>query len=317
MFFMEKKIQFDRRSFSELDTDLRELVEEKKDGIVRRGGNVYFRIGSAVYSCPEDSEASSMLEWLIRKSESDRPDDKDRIWMSLLKGSADSAVRSRHGIPDKAVRCVILFRTVPRTENHLLRESIPLKDTDRAVMTDNGDIAVILNMGGMAEEEAAEYTAAVTETMESEAGIVCCAGIGRPVSTADKLPDSFQEAGEALNTGIRYHLPGRVYSYSRQALERIADLIPENGVNLIRQQILHPDAEKVLTGEMMETARAFFQNDLNLSTTAKKLFIHRNTLLYRMDKIRKATGLDLRKFEDAVVFRLLMSISDRQEKRDQ
>ena len=55
-----------------------------------------------------------------------------------------------------------------------------------------------------------------------------------------------------------------------------------------------------------ETIRAFFQNDLNVSTTARQLFIHRNTLLYRIEKIRKATGLDLRKFDDAVIFRMLM-----------
>ena len=315
---MKRTIQFDRRSFSELNADLRKIIDEKTDGIVRKDGAVYFRIGSAVYSCPEDSEASSMLEWLIQKEDiASEPMEKDRIWMSVLKGTADQTVCNRYGILDKMIRCVILFRTVPRTENHLLRASIPLKDTDRTVMTDEGDIAVILNMVGVTEEDAEEYAAAVTETMESEAGIVCCAGIGRPVSTADTLPDSYQEARGALETGLRYRLTGRVYSYSRQALERLADLVPESSVNLIRRQILHPDAEKILTNEMMETARAFFQNDLNLSTTARKLFIHRNTLLYRMDKIRKATGLDLRKFEDAVVFRFLMSFSDRQENQDQ
>ncbi len=314
---MENKIHLDKRSFSELDSDVQEMFDKNTDGIVRKNEIIYFRIGSAVYSCEEGSEAASVLKWLIRKGTADGPEEKDRIWMSVLKGSADPEICNRYGIRDKMIRCVILFRTVSQKGNHLLRESIPLKDTDRAVMTDDGDIAVILNMGGMTEEESAEYAAAVTETMESEAGIVCCAGIGRPVSTADMLPDSYQEARGALDTGLRYHLPGRVYSYSRQALERLADLIPESGVNLIRRQILHPEAEKILTGEMMETARAFFQNDLNLSTTARKLFIHRNTLLYRMDKIRKATGLDLRKFEDAVVFRILMSFSDRQENRDQ
>ena len=68
----------------------------------------------------------------------------------------------------------------------------------------------------------------------------------------------------------------------------------------------------VLTEETLETIRVFFRNDLNLSTTARQLFIHRNTLIYRMEKIRKATGLDLRKFEDAAVFRILMSIPDKQ-----
>ena len=61
--------------------------------------------------------------------------------------------------------------------------------------------------------------------------------------------------------------------------------------------------------------RVFFQNDLNLSTTARQLFIHRNTLLYRMEKVRKATGLDLRKFEDAAVFRIMMNIRAEEEQK--
>ena len=66
-----------------------------------------------------------------------------------------------------------------------------------------------------------------------------------------------------------------------------------------------------MTNEILETIRVFFLNDLNLSTTARQLFIHRNTLLYRMEKIRKITGLDLRKFEDAAVFRFVMSLTDK------
>ena len=57
--------------------------------------------------------------------------------------------------------------------------------------------------------------------------------------------------------------------------------------------------------EMLETVRVFFRNDLNLTATSKQLFIHRNTLNYRLDKIRKETGLDLRSFEDAVIFRII------------
>ena len=68
---------------------------------------------------------------------------------------------------------------------------------------------------------------------------------------------------------------------------------------------------------MLETIRVYFQNDLNLSTTARELFIHRNTLIYRMDKVRKATGLDLRKFEDAAVFRLIMNFTERPNRNEE
>ena len=90
--------------------------------------------------------------------------------------------------------------------------------------------------------------------------------------------------------------------------KRMTDLIPPESAKRFREEVIPPGAEKVLTDELIETIRVFFGNDLNLSTTARQLFIHRNTLLYRMDKIRKATGLDLRRFEDAAVFRIMMDI---------
>ena len=61
---------------------------------------------------------------------------------------------------------------------------------------------------------------------------------------------------------------------------------------------------------MMETVSVFFRNDLNLTAASKQLFIHRNTLNYRLDKIRKDTGLDLRHFQDAVVFRIVIEIPE-------
>ena len=134
---------------------------------------------------------------------------------------------------------------------------------------------------------------------------------GRPADTIGGIPDSYREAGIAAETGIRHQIPGRVYTFDRQALERLADLIPEKDAAVYRRMILPTQAKKVLTDDLLETIRVFFQNDLNLSTTARQLFLHRNTLLYRMEKIRKATGLDLRRFEDAAVFRLVMCLPEK------
>ncbi|MBQ6337928.1 MAG: hypothetical protein IJI36_02175, partial [Kiritimatiellae bacterium] len=92
----------------------------------------------------------------------------------------------------------------------------------------------------------------VTETLESEAGIVCYAGIGRDSETFDSLSDSYKEAVEALQTGLRYHLKGRVFSYSRQTLERLTDLIPEDRAFDFTQKIITREAEKTLSEEMLE-----------------------------------------------------------------
>ena len=175
---------------------------------------------------------------------------------------------------------------------------------------ENGDTVLVLSMKKRTPEEVFEFASAATETMESEAGISCHAGIGKTAETINRLSSAYREAEAAIEIGKRHKLPGHVFDYERLTLERLADLIPEETARRFRKEILTEEASTVLNGEMLETIRVFLRNDLNLSTTAREMFVHRNTLLYRMEKIRKATGLDLRKFEDAVVFRILMSLGE-------
>ena len=68
------------------------------------------------------------------------------------------------------------------------------------------------------------------------------------------------------------------------------------------------DIKKILDEEMLLTVRRFFQNSLNVSETSRQLFIHRNTLVYRLDKLQKSTGLDLRVFEDAITFKIALMV---------
>ena len=65
------------------------------------------------------------------------------------------------------------------------------------------------------------------------------------------------------------------------------------------------DKEIFTDKEMTDTAEEFLDSSLNVSETARKLYLHRNTLIYRLDKIEKETGLNIRKFSDAITFRLI------------
>jgi carbohydrate diacid regulator len=188
---------------------------------------------------------------------------------------------------------------------------VPVEETDRILEFESGEAALILCMKKRSAEEAKEFAGAAAETMESEAGISCTAGIGRTAGNLREIAGSFRDAEAAIETGSRHGIPGPVYDFSEQTLERLADLIPSGKIEAYRREMISPEAEKVLTEETIETIRAFFRNDLNLTTTAKELFIHRNTILYRLEKVRKATGLDLRKFEEAAVFRILMDFQQK------
>ena len=307
---MAKQLQLTIEPFSEVNAQIRKMLGNEDRNPVRKDGKVFFRIGEAVYSCPDTSEASAFLAGILCGNIKERiPDGEEETWRAVLKRTAGCSSLLRYGIREKTPRCVVLLHPLQYTDCFALQENIPIEETDRIVRMENGDAALILNMSSRSPEEVDEYAAALTETMESEAGISSCAGIGKTAETLDGVSRSYEEAKAAMATGIRHRIPGRVYAYDRLTLERMADLIPESSVAEFRQAILPPQAEKLLTAEMLETIRVFFQNDLNLSTTARQLYIHRNTLIYRMDKIRKATGLDLRIFEDAAVFRLMLCFS--------
>ena len=303
---MDKKIQITVRPCSESDPDIIRLLKENKEGFVRREGFLYFCKDNLVFSCRDSSETVNFLELLRGKG--DLPDNRnsDDIWNSILYGKAAESDMKKYGIQNNVPRCVILFRPVQGNGQKIPGEIIPLDASDILVNLQSGETALILNMKSRSPEEAFEYAAAVAETMENEGGLSCLAGIGRTADRTDRITESFSDARSAIDTGIRHNVHGRIFSWDRLMIERLSDLIPAGEAEKFRKEMISPRAEKVLTEEIMETIHVFFMNDLNLSTTARQLFIHRNTLLYRMEKVRKATGLDLRKFEDAVVFRMIM-----------
>ena len=311
---MKSSVQFSVRPLSDTDPETVSLLEKSPAGFARKDGRLYILADDRVFMCEDTPDGERLLGKLTAGASTEpEPVPEALAWKDLLTGKADESAMRKFGIPSRAQRCVILFRLLQDRDNFLLPEMIPVDPPDHIAGLGHNEAALILDMENRSPEEAYEYAAAVTETMESEAGISCMAGVGSTVSSAVELPVSYCRARDAIETGIRHRIPGRVFSWGGMALERLTDLIPPDSMDLFRKEMIPPRAEKVMTDETLETVRAFFRNDLNLSTTARQLFIHRNTLLYRMEKIRKATGLDLRKFEDAVAFRMMIDYSDKQE----
>ena len=304
---MDTTIQFNVRSLSDTDAEILRLPELRCGGIAQKDSILYLMKGERICSCEDTPEGREIMEALSAdRIHAEAQDTEENTWRAILSGRADLSGMKKYGIRDHIPRCVILFRPAHDSRHRIQQEMIPTEESDRIVGLDSGETALILDMRKRTCDEAFEYAAAAAETMESEGGVSCRAGIGRTAASACELSASLREARQAIDTGIRHSLPGIVHAYDRQTLERLADMIPEAEAEAFRKDLIPPQAEKVLNEETLDTIRIFFRNDLNVSTTARQLFIHRNTLLYRMEKIRKATGLDLRKFEDAVVFRMMM-----------
>lgn len=294
-------------------------ADEAPDGIrarlstgfetVRENGMIYIRSGGKILCC-EDSEAGEALIGALTEGHTEGTAPSDP-WLRLLHGDISCGI-VRDGIP----RCVIVFRGASgqdmMPESPLLDDLIPTEPGD-AITEAGGEIILIKQAEGLNEEEIAEFTAAVLDTAETEAGIRLQAGIGRMTRSAAELKESFSEAGTAIDLGRRFPSGGSVFSYGHMAAERLMNAVSVSERTRLREELFTPETRKLLSSEMMDTIDAFFRNDLNLSTTAREMFIHRNTLIYRLDKIRKVTGYDLRRFQDAAAFRLLSRLPENEE----
>jgi carbohydrate diacid regulator len=114
------------------------------------------------------------------------------------------------------------------------------------------------------------------------------------------------QALSALNMSKDSNAKGNVHSFKEFVLAKVLEDLPKSKLNEYLEILMDKSARTIFDDqEMISTAEEFLENSLNVSETSRKLFLHRNTLMYRLDKIEKLTGLNLRNFSDAVTFRLI------------
>lgn len=149
---------------------------------------------------------------------------------------------------------------------------------------------------------------ALDDTLANEMSVGAYIGVGGVKRGLVNIKDSFYEAQEAINLGIMQQSKGRVFLFQRLLLERFLQDIPRELRRQYYELSYTESMKKLMTDEILETITKFFENNLNLSEAARKLYIHRNTLIYRLEKIQKATGLDLRNFDDAVLLKIIIML---------
>ncbi len=131
-------------------------------------------------------------------------------------------------------------------------------------------------------------------------------GVGPTVRSLKDISASYSQADNTLRYADVFEIPGQVHSYREVILVKMIEDIPEMRLAQYLSEITDEHCNEVFEDEeMLGTAEAFLQSSLNVSETSRNLYMHRNTLLYRLDKIEKATGLNIRQFSDAVSFRVL------------
>ena len=174
---------------------------------------------------------------------------------------------------------------------------------DRAIRMDKSRIAIVKFSS---EESPAEFAQFIFQCLYEELGVRASVGVGCEVNSFSEIAASYTQAVTAVKLSEIFHSKGEVHSYREYLLVTMLQDLPEARIKEYAAQFRISNAAEVFTDpELAGTAEQFLENDLNISETSRALFLHRNTLMYRLEKIKRITGLDLKNFSDAVTFRVI------------
>ena len=122
------------------------------------------------------------------------------------------------------------------------------------------------------------------------------------------MAHSFKDAQVALEVGKVFDTEKTTINYESLGIARLIYQLPTTLCEMFLSEVFRRGSLESLDRETLMTIQAFFDNNLNVSETSRKLFVHRNTLVYRLEKIKKLTGLDLREFDHAITFKVALMV---------
>ena len=222
---------------------------------------------------------------------------KNVIMDNILPGDIYLKARELH-FNSEVARVCLLIKIVSRTDvsaYDIVQNLFPDKSKD-----------FVININ---EEEIAEKLASsISDTLSSEFYTHCVVGIGTTVTGIKDLARSFKEAQSALEVAKVFDTERTIVSYDNLGIARLIYQLPTTLCKMFLKEVFKRGSIESLDQETLFTIQRFFENNLNVSETSRKLFVHRNTLVYRLEKIKKLTGLDLREFEDAIVFKVALMV---------
>ena len=191
----------------------------------------------------------------------------------------------------------------------VLRNMFPDKERDFVINIDTKNLVLIKELKEVENSQKLEETAqAIVDTVNAETMLTVCVGLSTVAYNIDQINNAYKEAQIALEVGKVFDEEKYILNYDNLGIGRLIYQLPIKLCELFLQEVFKKGDISTLDDETILTINKFFENDLNVSETSRQLFVHRNTLVYRLEKIYKLTGLDLRKFDQAIVFKVAMMV---------
>ncbi|MCD7766076.1 MAG: helix-turn-helix domain-containing protein [Lachnospiraceae bacterium] len=215
-------------------------------------------------------------------------------------------------IDTEARRVVFIVETDHEKETGALesvRALFGARSGDFITAVDEKSIIVVKELGEQDGYEDMDRTAEmILDALGEEKKKDALIAYGTIVGEIKEVSRSYKEARMALNVGKIFFEERKVIAYSSLGIGRLIYQLPIPLCKMFIKEIFDGKSPDDFDDETLTTINKFFENSLNVSETSRQLYIHRNTLVYRLDKLQKQTGLDLRVFEDAITFKIALMV---------
>ncbi len=209
-------------------------------------------------------------------------------------------------------RAVFLVETLQEKDSivtELLKGMFSVQAGDYVTSVDEKSVILVKSLAEDSSQEALDLVAnTIIDMMNAEAMLKVRVAYGTVVQELKDVSKSYKEAQMALDVGKIFYAEKEVAAYSALGIGRLIYQLPINLCKIFIQEIFGDNVPTDLDEETLNTLNKFFENNLNVSETSRQLFVHRNTLVYRIEKIQKSTGLDLRSFDDALTFKIALMV---------
>lgn len=216
-------------------------------------------------------------------------------------------------IENSVRRVVILVESMQSKEANIpeiVRNIFPDKTKDFVTAVDEKNVILVKELEpGQELSDVQKYAKDIYDTLSAEAMSNIYISIGTIVADLKDVSRSYKEASMALEVSKIFNCENHIGTYAELGIGRLIYQLPMQLCQMFIQEVLQGKQIDQFDDETLMTVNKFFENSLNVSETSRQLYIHRNTLVYRLDKLQKTTGLDLRKFDDAIIFKITIMVS--------
>ena len=236
---------------------------------------------------------------------------KDIISDNIMLGDIYVRAKELRVVAD-VPRGVFVVRTLKKGESvptDVIQSLFPDRQNDFVLSIGEGDVVLIRQMPeGTGIKDLNKIASTIEEALRSGGEPTVVVGIGTVATHLRDLAKSYKEAQIAIEVGKVFDTEKYVINYENLGIGRLIYQLPTTLCEMFLQEVFKKNPIDALDKETLFTIHKFFENNLNVSETARKLFVHRNTLVYRLEKIKKLTGLDLREFDDAITFKVALMV---------